>query len=137
MTEYALIRIPQYHLYKGILGEYDPNKDYVGAENDWKAKYIPKRLKISRVDFNPSAYIHDCDYFIGDCVKCKEEADERFHTNMIHACIESGPYWIWGTDWVRKEIGKLGADAYYFAVDKFGDSAFNFNNECKHLKATT
>lgn len=134
MTEYVLKTIPQYHVYCALLGPYDPNKDYVGAQGDWKSKYIPKRLKISKVNVNPSAYIHDADYIIGGCIKCKEEADIKFHKNMIEACNVSGPFWLWGTDWMRKEIGRFGADVYYFAVDKFGTDAFNFHNECKHLK---
>jgi hypothetical protein len=134
MTEYALTRIPQYHIYCALLGPYDSNKDYVGAQNDWKSKFIPKRLIISKVNFNPSAYIHDAMYLIGGCECCREEADGIFYDNMINACIESPALWYFGTDWARKEMGKFGAYAYYCAVDKFGKDAFNYHNNCKHLR---
>lgn len=134
MTEYTLKRIPQYHIYCSILGSYDAKKDYVGAQGDWKAKFIPKRLLISKVDFNPSAYIHDCEFFIGGCKECFDQANINFHYNMINACKMSKALWFPGTDWVRKEVGKLGADSYYFFVDRFGQDAFNFHNNCKHLK---
>lgn len=133
MNKYILVNSPQYHIYSALLGPYDSKKDYVGAEGDWKSKYIPKKLKISRVDVNPCAYIHDGDYLIGGCQECRAEADIKFHANMINAVSWSKPIWAWGTDWIRKEIGKIGADAYYFCVDKFGDDAFNFHNDCKHL----
>jgi len=134
MNAYILKNLPQYHIYCALMGHYDPKKDYVGAQDDWKSQYIPKKLIISKVDVNPSAFIHDCDYIIGGCIKCKEEADARFHDNMIEAVQSSGPLWFWGTDFIRKQFGLFGADAYYFAVDKFGDDAFNFHNECRHLK---
>ena len=134
MTEYTLIRIPQYHIYCALMGPYNESVDYVGANGDWKSKFIPKRLKVSRVNVNPSAYIHDCDYMIGGCEECRNEADDRFHDNMIDACSTSGPIWMWGTDWVRKDIGKIGAYIYYKAVDKFGEDAFNYHNNCRHLK---
>ena len=133
MNQAALLIHPKYHVYSALIGKYDHKRDYVGAEGDWKSKYIPKKLKISRVNVNPCAYIHDCDYLIGGCQKCKESADNAFHENMINAVYSSGPLWFWGSDWIRKEIGMIGADTYYFAVDKFGDDAFNFHNNCKHL----
>lgn len=134
MTEYELTRIPQYHVYKAILGEYDPSKDYVGAEGDWKSKYIPKRLKISKVDVNPSAYIHDAMYFQGGCEKCREDADWEFFLNMYEAVEISKPLWVFGTDWIRRRLGYIGAEIYYVAVDKFGKNAFNYHKDCKHLR---
>ena len=133
MTEYTLTRIPQYHIYSALLGPYDCKRDYVGAEGDWKSKYIPRRLIISKVDFNPSAYIHDADYMIGGCEECKIESDKRFYYNMKNAVKLSDPSWIFGLDWSRKRFGYAGARVYYTAVKKFGDDAFNFHNECKHI----
>ena len=134
MTEYTVVRVPQYHIYRALLGDYDPTKDYVGAEGDWKAILVPKRLLISRINFNPSAYIHDGDYIIGGCEECRKEADRKFYDNMISAVNQSGPHWPWGTDWARKQLGLFGADTYYFAVDRYGSKAFNYHEECRHRK---
>jgi hypothetical protein len=134
MTEYTLSKIPQLHIYQAIMGVYDSTKDYVGPAGSSKAKYIPKKLKISRVNFNPCAYIHDAQYIIGGCEECREISDLQFYYNMRNAVTMSESLWPWGTDWIRKDIGRIGARAYYIAVDKFGADSFNFHNECKHLR---
>jgi len=133
MTEYTLKKIPQYHLYCALNGGcYDPKKDYVGARGDWKSKLIPK--KRHGCSFNESAFIHDAQYLIGGCEECREVADLQFYYNMKNAVTMSKPRYFWGLDWARKLLGKKSAWVYYQAVSLAGKDAFNYHNECKHLR---
>ena len=43
--------------------EYDDEKDYVGPEDSWKTKLIPRTIML--IDINVCAYIHDYWYFLG------------------------------------------------------------------------
>jgi hypothetical protein len=133
MNHYTLVRCPQYHIWCALNGGvYDPEKDYVGARNDWKAKLIPK--KRHGCSFNESAFIHDAEYLMGGCEKDREAADLHFYENMKEAVRTSKPRYIWGLDWARKLLGKKSAWVYYKAVSLAGADAFNFHNECKHLR---
>ena len=133
MNHYTLVRCPQYHIWCALNGGvYDPEKDYVGARGDWKAKLIPK--KRHGCSFNESAFIHDAEYLMGGCEECREIADLHFYENMKEAVRTSKPRYRWGLDWARKLLGKKSAWVYYKAVSKLGADAFNFHNECKHLR---
>lgn len=115
--------LPEYADMVKVLGEYDDTKDYVGAEGDWKSKFIPR--VIVGVDINICAYIHDYWYIIGGSKLARFNADAMFLVDLLRTISFSPKTWIYGTDWIRKSLSFGIAFKYFKAVRAFGKKAFN------------
>ena len=113
-----LRNLPEYEDMVRTLGPYDPNKDYVGAEGDWKSKHIPR--EILGVDVNVCAYIHDYWYLIGGDKTDKFKADAMFFVDMVRL-LEAEDFW-----WLKRMRSLLRALTYFYAVRQWGDGAFNW-----------
>lgn len=124
MTYGELIKMPDYHLMCSALGPYTPLIDYVGADGDWKSKYIPRTMR--GIDINICAYIHDWRYFQGGEESDRSLADTEFLVNMITTIIRQEDDWIWGTNSLRKWRAINRAYVYYKAVDEWGAQNFNY-----------
>lgn len=102
-----------------VMGEYDHERNYVGAEGDWKSKLIPR--KIMGVDMNFCAYIHDYFYFVGKNLYDKVESDDLF-LSMMRSFIDF-TYIKWYHVLI-KSIALSVAEYYYTSVVVAGDRAF-------------
>lgn len=116
--------LPEYKHMVAVMGEYDDSKDYVGAEGDWKSKYIPR--KIMGVDINICAYIHDYWYLIGGDTNDRFDADAGFLVDLLKTICFSPKKWFWGTDWIRKATSYSLALKYFEAVRVGGKKAFTY-----------
>ena len=88
-----------------------------GAADSWLNYIIPEGY--DDVEFIAACYIHDFDYYMGDCLQDKVNADAAFLANLIMLCnmdYEVG----------RKRLCSRHGRAYlYFSmVDRFGHKAF-------------
>ncbi len=122
-----LITHPEYHLMCAALGRYDKDKDYMGPNGSWKAKFVPRTAW--GIDLNIASYIHDWHYFKGGDEYDREEADKEFYFNMLEIIIDHEDSWWYGTNWFRKRMARRRAEKYYLAVAAFGDNHFNYINE--------
>jgi len=113
--------LPEYGYMKRRLGPFDPTKDYLGAEGDWKSKFIP--CVILGADINVAGFCHDYWYSVGGTKTDKDKADGLFLLDIIR-CIN------WERmGWWKRPRAYLRAVGYCLAVQKFGDDAFNFKED--------
>lgn len=110
--------LPYYNDIVKILGEYDSKKDYVGAEGDWKSKFIPRT--IWGIDINMAAYIHDYWYIIGGKNQQRFQADCMFLVDMMRL-IEMSDSWR-----ITRFMARNRAVKYYSAVREGGSGAFAY-----------
>lgn len=116
--------LPEYPKISKNMGHYDDSKDYVGAENDWKSEYIPRRFY--GVDINIAAYIHDYYYSIGGDSEARFKADAIFLADIMKQ-IELTPNNIfYGTNWYRKHLARLRGIKYFETVRWLGKKSYNF-----------
>lgn len=100
------------------MGEYDDKKDYVGAEGDWKSKFIPRT--IWGIDVNMAAYIHDYFYKKGGNRQDRFHADAMFLVDMMRL-IEMSDSWR-----ITRFMARNRAAKYYGAVRENGKDAFTY-----------
>jgi hypothetical protein len=108
-----------YHDIVKVMGDYDEQRDYVGAEGDWRSKIIPRT--IWGIDINIAAYIHDYNYTIykGKGEQKRFEADAIFLADMMKI-IELHDCWRF-----RRNLARMRAVKYFSAVREGGKKAFN------------
>jgi len=99
-----------------VMGEYNPNIDYVGAEGDWKSKLIPKT--IWGININRAAFIHDYWYKKGGTAHDRFVADTMFLADMLKIIEMSG---VWR---IRRFLARHRAVTYFHAVREAGEKAF-------------
>jgi hypothetical protein len=107
----------------------------VGSEVGWKNRLtyhiIPDTLGFLNV--TDCSDLHDVDYqvpdrfkTIEDALKCKREADDRYHRNLLTRIREADPEW----DGTTKNAGRLtryrlmGAHIHYKAIRSCGEESF-------------
>ena len=81
-----------YHEIVKVMGDYDEQKDYVGAQGDWRSKYIPRT--IWGIDINVCAYVHNY-WYKKDENKNEQrrfEIDAMFLADMMQV-IEMSNHW--------------------------------------------
>lgn len=105
-----------------LMGDYNPHRDYAGAEGDWKSKLIPR--KFFGVDINPCAFAHDFKYEKGGNKQDRWNADADFLIHMFQRIENSRS--IWGTNAIRKAMAYATAFVYWKAVRDQGHEAFNY-----------
>ena len=104
------------------MGNYNPHKDYAGAEGDWKSKYVPR--KFFGVDINPCAFAHDYKYDKGGNKTARWNADADFLIHMFQRIDKSKS--VWGTNNIRKSMAYATAFIYWKFVRNHGHEAFNY-----------
>ena len=120
-TDEALIWLhsrPYYLDMVDAIGDYDEKRDYVGAEGDWKSRFIPRT--IWGIDINVCAYIHDYWYGkdSGGSEQRRFEIDAMFLADMMQV-IEMSGAWRW-----RRDLARSRACKYFSAVRENGQEAF-------------
>ena len=115
--------LPEYQEMVDALGEYDDSVDYVGAEGDWKSKFIPRTLWC--IDINVCAYIHDFWYYMGGTATDRFKADAIFLGDMLR-WIEKTPdrWYMYGVNWGRRGLARRRALKYFEAVRSCGEASF-------------
>lgn len=116
----------QYHLMVAVMGEYDDSKDYMGPENDWKSKIIPRTLW--GIDCNIAGYKHDFRYFVGGTEDDREKADKIFKDDLYKIINNHKCNWPWGTRWLHIKLARRRAVKYYLAVKLLGKGNFNYHD---------
>jgi hypothetical protein len=122
-----LFNMKEYPEMVKALGPYDPDKDYVGAEGDWKSKHIPR--KFFGVDINICAYIHDFYYIEGGTKKDRFHADAAFLVDMMDAIYTNTNTWPRGFRTLQKYLAMKMALRYYMVVRAYGEEAFNLHEK--------
>lgn len=110
--------LPYYDDIVKTLGEYDDKRDYVGAEGDWKSKFIPRT--IWGIDINMAAYVHDYWYSKGGDNHARFVADALFLVDMMRL-IEMSNSWR-----ITRFLARQRAMKYFSAVRENGKSAFAY-----------
>jgi len=115
--------LPEYQEMVDTLGEYDDSVDYVGADGDWKSRFIPRTLW--GVDINVCAYIHDFWYYMGGGLTDRFKADGMFLVDMLRwiEAVEDRWY-MYGFNWGRRGLARRRALKYFEAVRSHGEGAF-------------
>ena len=108
-----------YHDSVKLIGDYDEQKDYVGPEGDWKAKFIPRT--IWGIDINAAAYIHDYFYtkYQGSGSQKRFEIDAMFLADMMKI-IELEDCW-----YIRRGLARMRAVKYFCVVREYGHKIFD------------
>jgi len=102
-----------------VMGEYDDKKDYVGPENNWKSRIIPRRAY--GVDLNVAAYVHDFKYALGGNAHDRFSADAIFLSDMmkqVELCLDN---------WYRtpqRHLARVRALKYFEMVRRYGAGLF-------------
>ncbi len=118
--------LPKYREWAAVLGHYVASYDYSGPENNKFLKWlIPS--KIYGINCNPAFYAHDGDYVIGGDDLARHKAD----ANMLMIglrIVEEAPrkWWLYGANWLRRNLAKRRLLKYYNAVRAGGKSSFNY-----------
>jgi len=110
--------LPFYDDLVAVMGEYDESKDYVGAEGDWKSKFIPRT--IWGIDVNMAAYIHDYWYNKGGGNQQRFQADCMFLVDMMRLIEMSGSWRI------TRFMARNRAVKYFGAVRENGKASFTY-----------
>ena len=106
-----------------IMKPYDDEKDYVGAEDDWKSALIPRRFY--SVDINPCAYLHDYGYRKGGDDEDRFRVDAVFLADMMKVIELSEDTWPM-MNWYRRHLARNMALDYFEAVRTFGKAHWNY-----------
>ena len=122
--EQWLRSLPYYDKMVELNDEYDDEVDYVGPENSWKCKLIPRTIML--IDINVCAYIHDFWYDLGGDENDRIKADAVFLADMLRWIEETKMFWAIG--WYIRKLARKRALMYYSAVRTLGKDNFNFHD---------
>ncbi len=119
-----LKNLPNYDEMAALMGEYDDKKDYVGPEDSWKSRIIPRHAY--GVDLNVAAYIHDYYYALGGSSEDRFKADAMFLADMmkqVELCLDG---------WYRaplRHLARVRCLKYFEMVRKYGSGLFPKTNQ--------
>ncbi len=113
--------LPYYDDIVSTIGEYDDKRDYVGAEDDWKSKFIPRT--VWGIDINMAAYVHDYFYTKGGGDHERFVADLLFQSDMMKL-INLSDSWA-----ITRFFARHRATTYYHFVCENGADSFSYRLE--------